>query len=297
MNLYVDMDGVLTDFDQQAAELFDVPREEAQEYMEKHPKKAWFKIDHAGVDFWSEMPWMSDGKELWQKVAIYRPTILSSPSKHRTSVIGKKEWIGENIGDLPIILDSNKARHVRGECCVLIDDREKNIKAWEKAGGTGILHKNTRETIEELENFLRSDKYLSSKKEGSNIMEWLSNTLDKIASTLENKGLIQEAASIDVIANTVDKLAGKKPKGKKGDAQERSRPNPVFDHTDPKVLDNADHFPINTEKRARAALSYANHYSESPDWYDGSLKELKKKVADAVKKAYPDIEVSEESYE
>lgn len=91
--------------------------------------------------------------------------------------------------------------------------------------------------------------------------------------------------------------AGKKPKGEKGDAKERSRPNPVFDHTDPKVLDNADHFPINTEGRGRNALARANQYSDSPSWYDGSLEELKKTVADAVKKAYPDIEVTEEAYE
>lgn len=295
MNLYVDMDGVLTDFDQQAADLFGVPRDEAQKYMEEHPKKAWFKIDHAGSDFWSEMPWMPDGKELWQKIAIHRPTILSSPSKHQTSLTGKKEWIGENIGDIPIILSSDKAQYAHDDCCVLIDDREKNIKAWEDAGGTGILHKSTRETMEKLEEFFTSGKYANIRKD--NTMNWLSTALDKIASSLENKGLVQEAEKIDVLANTVDKLSGKKPKGEEGDAKERSRPNPVFDHTDPKVLDNADHFPINTEKRARAALSYANHYSESPEWYDGSLKELKKKVADAVKKAYPDIEVSEESYE
>lgn len=297
MNLFVDMDGVLVDFDQQAGDLFEVPREEAQKYLKEYPHKAWFKIDHAGADFWAEIPWMPDGKELWQKVAIYRPTILSSPSKHSSSAIGKKQWIGREIGDIPIILDSDKARYVQDKNCVLIDDREKNIKAWEQAGGTGILHKNTRETIEKLQDFLISDKNANNVlSERISTMKWLSTALDKIASSLENKGLILEAEKIDVLANTVDKMAGDKPKGEKGDAQERSRPNPVFDHTDPKVLDNADHFPINTKKRARAALSYANHYNQSPDWYDGSLDDLKKKVADAVKKAYPDIEVSEEAY-
>lgn len=125
----------------------------------------------------------------------------------------------------------------------------------------------------------------------------LINRLDKIAERIEDKGLLKEAADIDVISNTLEKLAGKKPKGEKGDAKERSRPNPVFDHTDPKVKDNADHFPINTEDRARNALARANQYSEAPSWYDGSLEELKKTVADAVKKAYPDIKISEESYE
>jgi len=124
--------------------------------------------------------------------------------------------------------------------------------------------------------------------------------LDKIAERVEAKGFKKEASEIDVVSNTLEvmtKEAGKKPKGEKGDAKERSRPNPVFDHTNPKVLDNADHFPINDIGRARNALARANQYSDSPKWYDGSLDELKKTVADAVKKAYPDIEVTEEAYE
>lgn len=128
-------------------------------------------------------------------------------------------------------------------------------------------------------------------------MDKVINLLDKIAEKVEAKGLNKEASEIDIIANSLEVIAGKKPKGEKGDAKERSRPNPVFDHTDPKVLDNADHFPINTEGRARNALARANQYSDAPSWYDGSLKELKKTVADAVKRAYPDIEVTEEAYE
>ena len=33
---------------------------------------------------------------------------------------------------------------------VLIDDRPKNIEAWENAGGIGILHKSAKHTIDEL---------------------------------------------------------------------------------------------------------------------------------------------------
>lgn len=119
--------------------------------------------------------------------------------------------------------------------------------------------------------------------------------LDAVADMVERKGLVKEAMDIDIISNTLE--AASKPKGEKGDAKERSRPNPVFDHTDPKVLDNADHFPINDKAHARNALARANQYSDAPSWYDGSLEELKKRVADAVKKAYPDIEVTEEAYE
>ena len=32
----------------------------------------------------------------------------------------------------------------------MIDDRPKNIEAWENAGGIGILHKSAKHTIDEL---------------------------------------------------------------------------------------------------------------------------------------------------
>ena len=36
------------------------------------------------------------------------------------------------------------------EGSVLIDDRPKNIEAWEANGGTGIIHTSAAETIKEL---------------------------------------------------------------------------------------------------------------------------------------------------
>ena len=78
-------------------------------------------------------------------------------------------------------------------------------------------------------------------------------------------------------------------------AEVRNRPECIFDNTNPKVKDNKDHFPIDTEKRARNALAQANKFTEVPDWYSGSLTELVKTVAKAIKKKYPDIDVTEKS--
>jgi hypothetical protein len=55
------------------------------------------------------------------------------------------------------------------------------------------------------------------------------------------------------------------------------------------------HFPINTKARAKNALARANQFDSAPEWYSGSLKSLVTKVANAVKKKYPDIEVTEKS--
>lgn len=77
----------------------------------------------------------------------------------------------------------------------------------------------------------------------------------------------------------------------------RTRPNPVFDANDADVNDNKDHFPLGSVNQARNALARVNQYTTTPPWYNGkSLKTMKAKVARAVKKHYPSIEVTEESY-
>lgn len=74
-------------------------------------------------------------------------------------------------------------------------------------------------------------------------------------------------------------------------AKVRNKPAPVFDNKSNDVLDNKDHYPINTEARARNALQRMMQHKESPKWYKGTLKQLRQKIISAVKKAYPDIEI------
>lgn len=82
---------------------------------------------------------------------------------------------------------------------------------------------------------------------------------------------------------------------KKSDSKkEKPRDDFIFPSTHPKVKEG-DHFPINTEGRARNALARANQYSKAPPWYKGSLSDLVSTVAKAVKRKYKGIEVSEAS--
>ena len=78
----------------------------------------------------------------------------------------------------------------------------------------------------------------------------------------------------------------------------RTKPHPVFHAEDADVTDNKDHFPLGTVGQARNALARVNQYTELPTWWTGkSLKSLKKRVVNAVKKAYPSIEVDPEDAE
>lgn len=78
-------------------------------------------------------------------------------------------------------------------------------------------------------------------------------------------------------------------------AKIRNRGDVVFSADDEKVLDDKDHFPINTINQARNALARASQYDVSPDWYDGSLTKLVRKVRDRVKEKYPNIETTKKS--
>lgn len=44
----------------------------------------------------------------------------------------------------------HKVNYCTGPESVLIDDREKTIREWEAAGGTGILHRSAEKTVQEL---------------------------------------------------------------------------------------------------------------------------------------------------
>jgi hypothetical protein len=89
----------------------------------------------------------------------------------------------------------------------------------------------------------------------------------------------------------IDQEAGLDEK-KDPEAKVRNRGDVLFSAESPSVNDDEDHFPINTEKQARSALSRANQYSSAPPWYDESREALVKKVASAVKNKYPSIDVS-----
>lgn len=168
--IFCDMDGVLCNFDKQF-EKYNDEHLNPDAFFEKYGKDAFVNVSgKAGVEFWSTMEWMPDGKELWEFIKPYNPTILSAPTKYESSKVGKLEWLKKNI-QLPnydiqtkakkgwddvskIILNTDKFRYCKGSKDILIDDTAKKIDPWVKAGGVGILHTTAKNTIEKLNYFL-----------------------------------------------------------------------------------------------------------------------------------------------
>jgi hypothetical protein len=170
VRIFCDLDGVLVDFDRGFAEL---PENEDElmpsDYEDQNGKNSiWPLIDKHGEEYWSELYWKSDGRELWDYLEEYKPAILSSPSSNPKSISGKTKWVKLNLrinedpitkksdytGNERLIIMQQKHLFATGPNDILIDDTQSKIDKWTEAGGTGILHNDSTDTIKVLEQIL-----------------------------------------------------------------------------------------------------------------------------------------------
>jgi len=147
--IYCDMDGVLADFERGYEELTGID-------LKGEFKKGddfWDPISEKGVGFWAGLKWMPDGQELWDYLKPYKPDLLSAPSREDSSRIGKHVWVKHKLPGTKLILRYAKQKQeLATPESILIDDRQPNIDQWIAAGGIGILHTSTENTIKQLQN-------------------------------------------------------------------------------------------------------------------------------------------------
>ena len=152
--IFVDMDGVLCNFDERFEYFFDMPIER---YRERFGNQAAYnKISDMGKIFWSAMKWQPGGKELWSHVSKYNPSLLTSPGYFTGAEEGKKEWSQDHLSPQPAGIYFRQAEdksELSGANKILIDDRADTIQQWIAKGGIGILHVNTPQTLEILSKY------------------------------------------------------------------------------------------------------------------------------------------------
>ena len=157
--IYVDMDGVIADFDQRFKDLSGgIPPKEYETKFGK--KKFWDLIDKDNyLEFWTDIKKMEDANTLMDFVSQYDYELLTAPSIKKQSEYGKKIWIQIHVGDLfqsppKVNFKSAKTKHEikpnLSEFDILIDDREQTINNWNNSGGIGILHTSAASTIKQL---------------------------------------------------------------------------------------------------------------------------------------------------
>ena len=148
--VYCDMDGVIVDFEHGYDRL--TGRKAPGVHSTYNKDDFWGAITKAGKDFWANLEWMPDGKQLWDYIKQYNPELLTAPSREESSRIGKQEWVDKHLPGTPVIFKQAKDKKDLAEPnAILIDDRKDNIAQWREAGGIGILHTSTSSTIKQLE--------------------------------------------------------------------------------------------------------------------------------------------------
>ena len=159
--VYLDMDGVLADFDQRFR---DISGMEPREFENKYGKKAfWDLIDEENkVKFWVGIPTMPGAADLVNAVKDYNYELLTSPSTKKQSYLGKILWVKNHTGNVfpskpRINFKKAKEKHLikpqLSKTDILIDDREDTIGRWNAAGGTGIVYKSIGQVLNDLKKF------------------------------------------------------------------------------------------------------------------------------------------------
>lgn len=144
--IYVDLDGVLCNFNKFYVEMFGVSPDK-KDFGTNFPKF----IDNKGFEKLEPMP------DFWVLIAHLNSypvpkEILSStarPEHHEENSLQKANWLSR----MGITYKQNfvPGKHLKAQYAtptsILIDDTLPVIDAWDKAGGIGILHKNAVSTV------------------------------------------------------------------------------------------------------------------------------------------------------
>jgi 5'(3')-deoxyribonucleotidase len=143
--IFVDMDGVLTDFVGSVCKLFNY--NDAWPYGEYDINKVigqsiWPRLEQEGRKFWSEMDKTDECNDLMSMLVGKDYYICTSPTMDPQSAAGKLEWLRKYF---PHAFKNRRfvitpwKHFLTGTGNVLIDDSDDQIASWKKAGGIGIL--------------------------------------------------------------------------------------------------------------------------------------------------------------
>lgn len=156
MRVFVDMDGVLADFEAKKRKHFSNSGldifEDPFNCHKEHEKIFWATIREKYPDWFLELPVCPGAKKLMEYLRPYNPVILTAIPRLEMEVwrvvYQKQEWGYRYFPNVPMIccLTRHKKDYAIPQS-VLIDDRENTIDSWIKKGGSGILHRSIEDTL------------------------------------------------------------------------------------------------------------------------------------------------------
>ena len=150
--LFLDLDGVMANFDAHFPALFGVSHKDMLD------DDMWAKIN-AHDSYFFDMPLMDGAVEFFEQIKHLDPIILTACPKTNYQHVArqKRQWVRKNLSEdcliLPVMGGRNKGLFCHAQGDVLIDDFERNLLCWGDEGGIGILHTNFETTTMALRNY------------------------------------------------------------------------------------------------------------------------------------------------
>ena len=144
---YLDLDGVLADFDGRFFKL-------TGKWPHQVEKNRMWKTINSDKEFFGSIELMEHALILWDYSKQFNPIFLSGLPSMRGGKEQKERWVAEKFGtEWPVIvLPKKEKQHHSGTNKILIDDTIVNITQWVDKGGHGIHFKgDVKETIAEIE--------------------------------------------------------------------------------------------------------------------------------------------------
>ena len=158
--IFLDMDGVLADFQTTCSEMLGLKiwnTAEGHKLYDLNKReltaKHMFRRLNPLPDAWKLVDYCLNS-------GIHTEILTAAGTVNRTLVIKDKiDWVREHIHPswivIPTFKGSQKAAFAHKKA-VLIDDYQENIDSWVEAGGIGILHKTADQTIKELNEIINT---------------------------------------------------------------------------------------------------------------------------------------------
>jgi 5'-nucleotidase len=152
--IYLDLDGVVADFDAHFPVTFGVDHRKLKD------DEMWAKIN-GHPSYFGNMPPCCGALEFFAEVRQHNPIILTACPKSNYAHVArqKRAWVREHLSTeimvLPILGGVNKPLFMHAPGDILIDDFMTNARAWEEAGGRAILHRSFPTTRAQLHQLLR----------------------------------------------------------------------------------------------------------------------------------------------
>ena len=153
--LYLDMDGVVADFDEYAARTLGIPPSSGI-----YPEEVWYKLasnarlyrDLKKTSYADELVAECKDFALTKGYNLYFLTAVPKGNDVKWSFYDKVVWAQQHFPDIAVMFGPySKDKHVHcmsGD--ILIDDRLSNIEEWSAAGGNAIHHVDYETTLAAL---------------------------------------------------------------------------------------------------------------------------------------------------